>query len=156
VYRRTALAALAAGSITAVGCLSRESSAPDSSAKNGSESTTLTADGVTATFSVDGGQQPTEDTASARLTDDVIVTGTMDPTGCNYPDLERVDYNATDGVVHVQIGVVDRYPDREVVCDNASYGYTCRCVVDDGTPETVEVVHAYAGREIRSFTLALG
>ena len=61
----------------------------------------------------------------------------LDPTGCNYPALERVRYDAVEGVVHLQVGAVNRYPDREVVCDNASYGYTCRCVVEDGTPETV-------------------
>jgi hypothetical protein len=117
---------------------------------------TLTANGVTATFSVGRGQNPVDDTASARLDDGVIVTGRMDPTGCNRPTLERVDYSAVDGVLHLKLGVADRYPDREVVCDNASYGYTCRCVVDESTPETVELIHAYADREAVEFTLELG
>ena len=153
--RRLFLAAVSSLGVSVSGCLGQEQTEKPPKL-NDNDPMTLTANGVTATFSVGRGQNPVDDTASARLNDEVIITGTMDPTGCNRPTLERVDYSAVDGVLHLKLGVADRYPDREVVCDNASYGYTCRCVVDESTPETVELIHAYADREPVEFTLELG
>lgn len=155
VNRRQFLAAVSSLGVSVTGCLSREQTEKPPKL-NEDDSTTLTADGVTATFSVGGGQKSVDDTASAQLDDGVIVTGTMEPSGCNRPMLERVDYSVVDGVLHLKLGVEDRYPDREVECDNASYGYTCRSVVDEGTPNTVEIIHAYAGRDSIEFTLDLG
>ncbi|ESS09112.1 MAG: hypothetical protein A07HN63_01323 [uncultured archaeon A07HN63] len=160
MHRRSILDALAtagiAGGLAGAGCLGREQRETPPKLTEDDDPTTLTADGVTASFSVGGGQKPVDDTASAELDDGVVVTGTMEPTGCNRPTLARVDYSAVDGVLSLKLGVADQYPDREVECGNASYGYTCRCVVDEGTPETVELVHAYAGREPVEFTLDLG
>ncbi|MFB6293616.1 MAG: hypothetical protein ABEH60_05085 [Halonotius sp.] len=154
--RRQFLAAVSSLGVSSAGCLDREQTEKPPKLKNDDDPTTLTADGVTATFSVGGGQTPVDDSASARLDDGVVVTGTMEPTGCNRPTLAQVDYSAVDGVLNLKLGVADRYPNREVECGNASYGYTCRCVVDEGTPETVELIHAYAGREPVEFTLDLG
>jgi hypothetical protein len=155
VNRRQFLAAVSSLGVTSTGCLGRGQTEKPPKLKD-DDPTTLTTDEVTATFSVGGGQEPVDDRASARLDDGIIVTGTMEPTGCNRPTLARVDYSSVDGVLNLKLGGADRYPDREVVCDNASYGYTCRCVVDEGTPETVELIHAYAGREPVEFTLDLG
>ena len=158
--RRSLLDALATAGITGglagAGCLGREQTETPPKSTEDDDPTTLTANGVTATFSVGGGQTPVDDSASARLDDGVVVTGTMEPTGCNRPTLSGVDYSAVDGVLSLKLGVADQYPDREVECGNASYGYTCRCVVDEGTPETVELIHAYAGREPVEFALDPG
>ena len=157
MYRRTVITALAAVSVGIAGCLGRTPPTPASSSTTtgDSESTTLRSDGITATFRVGNGQQPTDDTASATQDDGVVVTGTMDPTGCNRPALDAVLYNDTDAVIRLVIGVTNPYPDREVECGNASYKYTCRCVVNRGTPDAVEVIYNYAGRENPAFPIRL-
>lgn len=155
MHRRAILGALATTALAGSGCLVREPVESSNSPTTDSESTTLTADSITADFRVDTGQEPTDDTASATRDDSVVVTGTMDPTGCNRPALDTARYSETDAVIHLAIGVTDPYPDREVECGNASYRYTCQCVVDGGVPEAVEVLHNYSGRDTTSFNIRL-
>lgn len=158
--RRTLLAATATG-ICLPGCLSPTGDAPAGPAESPTRSGTgtgtparHTADGVTATFRVVDGHEPTDDTASATFGDAAVtVAGTMDPAGCNRPVLSTVNYSATDGVAHLAVGTESPYEStRDVECGNASFDYRCELAVDDGRPEAVEVLHDYRGREDRSFT----
>lgn len=158
--RRSVLTAIAGGTCLS-GCLSQgPNTAPESTTAppNGTETATpirRTAEGITASFHVVDGHAPTEDTASATFDDEqVTVTGTMDPSGCNRPMLSAVRYNATDGVIHLRIGGESQYGTTATVeCGNASFDYRSVLSTDRGRPTTVELVHIYQGKDNQSFNL---
>ncbi len=160
MHRRTLLAALVSGASLS-GCVSGRGDQPtDSPASISTKHKTATsvrrtADGIAATFRVVDSHAPTDDTASASFNgSEVLVQGTMDPSGCNRPTLDTIRYNAADGVIHLKIGGKSPYGETATVeCGNASYDYRCRLTVDQSQPEAVEVVHDYAGKQIRSFLL---
>jgi hypothetical protein len=161
VRRRTLLAATATG-ICLSGCLSLAGDGPADTAESPTRSETETeapgrhtANGVTATFRVVDGHEPTDDTASATFDDTAVtVAGTMDPAGCNRPVLSTLRYSATDGVAYLTVGAESPYEStRDVECGNASFDYRCELAVDDSRPEGVEVRHDYGRKEDRSFTL---
>lgn len=148
--------ATVAGSLTLSGCLSRRTDGPSTSPTSETETGVRhTADGITATFRVTDGHRPTDDSANATFNDkQVIVTGTMDPTGCNRPALKRVQYNTSTDSIHLRIGGTSPYDGTPTVeCGNASYDYRCQLTVDAGQPTAVEVVHEYDGKSDRSFSL---
>lgn len=160
--RRALLATISAG-VSVPGCLSRiVDPAPQSRTTIGKDATQTpmrrTVNGVTATFRVVDSHAPTDDIASATFGDETVtVTGTMDPSGCNRPTLTAVRYNATDGVIHLDIGGKSPYGETATVeCGNASYDYRCSLSVNQGDPEAVEVIHNYEGRDTRSFNLVRG
>lgn len=101
--RRRALLATIGGGLTLAGCVDRTGVSADPtparSISPGKSKDTLTADattgaGVTATFQIFGGHSPTDDTVEATFSDQqVTVTGSMDPAGCNEPMLKSVGYD---------------------------------------------------------------
>lgn len=159
--RRRAVLTTIAGSICLSGCVSQGSDTPSGSpAATSDRSDTRTpvrrtANGLTATFQVVDSHAPTDDTASATFDDgQVTVNGTMDPSGCNRPTLSTVNYNSADGVIHLLIGGESPYGSTETVeCGNASFDYRSVLTADSGSPEAVEVVHNYEGKDDRSFNL---
>lgn len=157
--RRVLLTVLASG-VNLSGCLSQTDDSPaEATASPPATGTTTpvrqTADGVTATFQIIDGHEPTDDTASATFEEtQVTVTGTMDPSGCNRPTLSSIRYNAADSVIHLTIGGESPYGQTATVeCGNASFDYRSVLSVDRGRPTAVEVVHAYDDKAIQSFTL---
>lgn len=176
---RRAVVTTIAGSIALSGCLSEVGDTQDTNPSGGSTTAsttnepstappttlstsdetptpvTYTTDQVAATFQVVDSHTPTEDTASATFDGtEVTVTGTMDPSNCNRPALTDVRYNTMDAVLHVSVGGEARFGETATVeCGNASYDYRCTFTVDDGSPEAVELVYAYEGKDNRSFNL---
>lgn len=176
---RRAVLTTIAGSIALSGCLSEPGGSQDSDSPGGSTTgtptdepstapptslstndpgqtpVTYTTDHVEATFQVVDSHTPTEDTASATFDGtEVTVTGTMDPSNCNRPALTDVRYNTNDAVLHVSVGGEARFGETATVeCGNASYDYRSTLTVDSGSPEAVELIYAYEGKDNRSFNL---
>lgn len=164
--RRTLLAATIGLASGVAGCLSGDDgvgsdgdSTPRPSESETDAPTTVraTSDGVTATFRVVDGHTPTDDTASAAFDGGAVtVTGTADPTECNRPTLSNVRYNSRDRVVVLAIGESSPYGETATIeCANASYDYRCELTVDadEDTPQAVDLVHHYDGKDDRSFAL---
>lgn len=170
MHRRAVLATIVSGASLS-GCLSlrngspAESTEPPStkspSTESPSKETTTqtpvrhTADGIEATFQIVDGHRPTDDTANATFSDSqVVVTGTIDPAGCNRPTLTELRYTATDGIIHLTIGGESPYgPTATIECGNASFDYRCVLSTERGRPTTVELIHNYQDTDNRSFTL---
>ncbi len=156
--RRSLLVAAAAG---LPGCLAARSSTGSTSSSTASATASAapsrrTAEGLAATLRVVDGHAPTDDTATATFgADRVIVTGTMDPSGCDRPVLTGVGYDPDDGTVRMVVGGESPYGTAEVECGNASFDYRCVLSVDRGRPAVVAVVHDYGG-ETERFTLERG
>ena len=142
--RRRALL-VAVTSVTGVaGCLGERSPAEPATPASTSTTTPLTrtAEGVTATFRVVDGRAPVDDTAAATFeAERVIVTGTMDPSGCDRPIPTEVGFDPDDGAVRLVVGGNSPYETADVECGNASFDYRCVVSVDRGEPESVVVVH---------------
>lgn len=163
--RRSVLTGIGLGlSAGLTGCLSRdrdppsEPTAPPTTTGKTATPGRLTSDDIAATFQVLGGHTPTDDTASAVFDDEqVTVTGTMDPSGCNRPKLGAVSYNSTDGIIHLMIGGESPYgPTATVECGNASFDYRSVLTTEGDSPAAVEVVHNYQNKDNRSFNLERG
>lgn len=163
MHRRAFLAATASG-VGLAGCLAPVAEDPSSPVepptKPGGRGTPVrrTATGVEATFQVVDSHQPTEATAEASFeARSVVVEGTMDPAGCREPTLAAVRYDASDGVIRLEIGAESPFgPTATVVCDNASFDYRSVASVEEGTPTVVELVHDHHERADRTFTLERG
>lgn len=159
--QRRGLLAAVAGWVALAGCLSGNGApfAEPTTARTAADGTTTpmrrTADGLTATFRVVDGHQPTDDTARATFDDEqVMVTGTMDPSGCYRPTLGAVNYNATDSVANLRIATESRYgPTPTVECGNASFDYRCELVAEGRALAAVEVLHDYESKDNQSFLL---
>lgn len=159
MYRRR-FVVLFLGTTSLAGCISRDSDTSDTQPTKETEvetstATRRTAEGITATFRVVDSHTPTSDTAEATFDDtEAIVTGKMDPSGCNRPLIGSVQYNSTDGVATLLISTESPYdPTTSVECGNASYDYRCVLGVDQGSLSAIEVVHQYDGKDHQSFSL---
>lgn len=160
---RRALLVTIAGSVGIAGCVAtdpagssttlsskatdsdREPSATTGKSKQTPTAVRKTADGVSATFRVVGSRgAPLEESVDATFDgNEVTLTGSIDPAGCNEPTLESVDYDASAGRVILVVGEVDPYADSTVTaeCGNAVYEFRSAVTVDEGTPTVVTVTY---------------
>lgn len=158
---RRELLAVIVGGLGFGGCLSQRGNgsvagtADSPTSKTTATAVRRTAPDVEAAFRIVDGHRPTDATATASFNGArVIVEGTMDPGGCREPIIRSVDYDRSTRTVRLVIGTESPYgPTANVECGNASYDYRCTVVVENGTPSTVEVVHAHQKREHRTFVL---
>lgn len=164
--RRRTLLATVTGGVALTGCLSTGDGAPTASEPSPSGSSTSrprdtgtfvrkTADGVTATFRIVDGHQPTEDTAHADFSEgNVTVTGTMDPVGCNEPTLASVSYAPSKSRIDLVVGESSPYGETATVeCGNASFDFQSVVTVDEGQPTVVVVTYDHPTNEDQTFTL---
>lgn len=179
--RRRSLLACVAGGLTLAGCVadsdvpagSTDASPTDSDAPSDSTGSDLspsaspgkpkdtptavrkTADAVAATFRVVGSHAPTEDSVEAAFDgDEVTVTGSIDPAGCNEPTLDAVSYDTGAGRVELVVGQSDPYGETATVeCGNASYDFRSVVTVEGGDPRVVDVTYDRPNREDRTFTV---
>ncbi len=87
-------------------------------------------------------------------TQQVTVTGSMDPAHCNEPALESVGYDADAGRVTLIVGEDSPYGETATVeCGNASYDFRCVVTVDEGRPSVVAVTYDHPESDDQTFTV---
>jgi hypothetical protein len=172
--RRRALLAVVAGGFTLAGCITSSDApagstdaSPDPTASDPTASVSpgkpndtqtaarMTADGVEATFRVVGsGGTPIEEEVDATFDgDEVTVTGSIDPAGCNKPTLDAVSYDSAAGRVELVVGETNPYGETATVeCGNARYDFRSVVTVEEGTPNAVAVTYDRPGRDDQTFT----
>jgi hypothetical protein len=113
-----------------------------------------TADGVAATFRLTGGRTPSEESTEVQFDgQEVTVTGTIDPEGCNRPRFESVGYDPDTGRVELVVGEYLPEGLEDAECGNGYFDFRSVVTVDDGEPRVVELTYDHPTVEDRTFTV---